>query len=63
LKSVRRSTGEILEQMSEAEWAREGTHTEHGRYSVGRWLRIYSGHAHSHADQILAARQAAGRME
>jgi hypothetical protein len=63
LKSVRRSTGEILERMSEAEWARIGTHTEHGRYSVGRWLRIYAGHAHSHADQIIVARQAARNPE
>ena len=45
--------------MTEAEWLREGTHTEHGRYTVERWLEIYAAHAHSHAEQILAARDAA----
>ncbi len=58
-KAARRTTAEILERMTDVEWAREGTHTEHGRYTVERWLEIYSTHAHKHADQILAARDAA----
>lgn len=58
-KAARRSTAEILERMTDAEWAREGTHSEHGRYSVERWLEIYSTHAHKHAQQILVARDAA----
>ena len=45
--------------MTEAEWQREGTHTEHGRYTVERWLEIYAAHAHQHAEQILVARDAA----
>ena len=57
--AARRSTAEILDRMSEAEWLREGTHTEHGRYTVHKWLEIYAVHAHAHADQILAARDAA----
>src|SRR5438128_1075931 len=28
-KAARRTTAEILDRMSEADWAREGTHTEH----------------------------------
>jgi hypothetical protein len=59
-KSARRTTAEILDRMTEAEWAREGTHTEHGRYTVERWLEIYAAHAHNHAEQISLAR-AAGR--
>jgi hypothetical protein len=55
LKTVRRSTAELLDVMSEAEWLREGTHTEHGRYSVARWLEIYAAHAHTHATQIRVA--------
>jgi len=55
LKTVRRSTAELLDVMSEAEWLREGTHTEHGRYSVARWLEIYAAHAHNHATQIRVA--------
>ncbi|HUR35368.1 MAG TPA: DinB family protein [Vicinamibacterales bacterium] len=57
--AARRSTAEILERLSEAEWLREGTHTEHGRYTVHKWLELYSTHAHGHAEQILVARDAA----
>jgi hypothetical protein len=53
--AARRTTAEILDRMSEADWLREGTHTEHGRYTVLRWLELYAAHAHAHADQILAA--------
>jgi len=58
-KSARRTTAEILDRMTEAEWAREGTHSEHGRYTVARWLEIYAAHAHNHAEQIRVARGAA----
>ncbi len=58
-KSARRTTGEILDRMTEAEWAREGTHTEHFRYTVEQWLEIYAGHAHNHAQQIRVARASA----
>ena len=60
LKAARRTTVEILERMTDAEWARECTHTEVGRYTVDQWLEIYAVHAHAHAEQIRAAR-AAGR--
>jgi hypothetical protein len=55
----RRATAQILERLSEAEWLREGTHSEVGKYSVLRWLEIYAAHAHAHADQIRIARGAA----
>jgi hypothetical protein len=59
-KAARRSSGEILERMTDADWARAvGTHTEHGAYTADRWLEIYAGHAHAHAEQILVARAAA----
>jgi len=60
-KAARRSTAELLDRMSDAEWAREGTHSEHGRYTVERWLDIYAKHAHNHAEQIRLARTAARR--
>jgi hypothetical protein len=44
--------------MTEEEWAREGTHSESGRYTVLQWLEIYADHAHNHAMQIRAARRA-----
>jgi hypothetical protein len=55
-KYVRSSTAELLERMTPAEWLREGTHSEIGRYTVERWLQIYADHAHKHALQIKAAR-------
>ncbi len=56
---ARETTAQILERMTQAEWAREGTHSESGRYTVERWLEIYAQHAHNHADQIRRARAAA----
>jgi hypothetical protein len=61
LKAVRRSTGELLDRLTAADWAREGTHSEHGAYSVTRWLEIYADHAHAHAQQILVALNAGTR--
>ena len=58
-RAARETTAQILERMTEAEWASEGTHSESGRYSVERWLEIYANHAHNHADQIRRARAAA----
>jgi hypothetical protein len=56
---ARESTAEILARLSEAQWLREGTHSEVGRYTVEGWLEIYAAHAHGHADQIRRARAAA----
>ena len=56
---ARECTAEILDRMTPAEWAREGTHTEHGSYAVERWLEIYADHAHNHAAQIRRARASA----
>ena len=56
--SARRTTAEILERMSDAEWKRVGMHSESGRYGIERWLEIYASHAHNHADQIRRARSA-----
>jgi len=62
-KSARRSTAEIMDRMSEADWQREGTHSEHGRYTLERWLEIYAPHAHKHAEQIKVARSAARKQQ
>jgi hypothetical protein len=55
---ARETTAEILERLTPAEWAREGTHSEAGRYGVETWLEIYAAHAHNHAAQIQRARRA-----
>ncbi|MDP9364230.1 MAG: DinB family protein [Chloroflexota bacterium] len=57
--AVRASTAELLDRMTDADWARQGTHSESGPYGVEDWLRIYAGHAHDHANQIRRAREAA----
>lgn len=58
-QAARSSTAELLDRMSEADWAKEGTHPEHARYGVDRWLELYAAHAHNHAEQIVRARAAA----
>src|SRR4026208_1620005 len=49
LKPARRTAAEMLDRMTDEEWKREGTHSEHGRYTVERWLEIYAVHGHNHA--------------
>ena len=56
---ARTTTAELLECLQPADWLREGTHSESGRYTVETWLRIYAEHAHKHARQIREARAAA----
>jgi hypothetical protein len=58
-RAARRTTADILDRLTPDEWQREGTHSEHGRYTIDTWLEIYAAHAHAHADQIRAARAAA----
>ena len=57
-KAARQTTGELLDLMTEADWLREGTHSEVGRYTPEKWLEIYGVHAHDHAQQIHRARRA-----
>jgi hypothetical protein len=56
LAAARSTTSDLLDRLTEAEWARFGTHTESGAYGVERWLEIYAAHADDHADQIRRAR-------
>ena len=56
LKAARESTVSILEHLTEADWARQGWHSESGPYSTERWLEIYAAHAHEHAEQVRRAR-------
>jgi len=55
--AVRGASLELLESLTPAEWARTGTHSESGAYSVEDWLEVYAGHTHDHADQIRRARR------
>jgi hypothetical protein len=60
---ARQTTAEILDRMTELQWARQGTHSEDGEYGTERWLEIYADHAHNHATQIRRARDAAKAQE
>jgi len=57
VRAVREASLELLRSLTGPEWARTGTHTESGPYSVDRWLETYAGHTHDHADQIRRARR------
>jgi hypothetical protein len=57
-QAARGTTGQVIDLMDEADWARAGTHSESGPYSVTRWLEIYAAHAEIHARQIQDARAA-----
>ena len=55
IRGARETSASILERLADGDWARAGTHTEIGPYSVDTWLEIYSMHCHDHADQIERA--------
>ncbi|HEV3470693.1 MAG TPA: DinB family protein [Pyrinomonadaceae bacterium] len=57
-RAARSTTAQLFETMTEEDWAREGTHSESGRYTAEDWLRIYAAHAHGHAAQIRRLREA-----
>jgi hypothetical protein len=50
--AARARTVPLLRAMAEADWAKEGRHTESGRYTAEDWLRIYAAHLEGHAGQI-----------
>jgi hypothetical protein len=56
-RAARATSAQLLEVMTEEDWARAGTHTESGRYTSEDWLRIYAAHAHNHAAQIRRLRE------
>ena len=53
--AVRAANVELLACLADDEWARDGTHSDDGPYSVERWLAIYAAHGRDHADQIREA--------
>ncbi len=57
-RAARATTAQLLELMYDADWQREGEHTESGRYTAENWLAIYAEHAHNHAAQIRRLRSA-----
>ena len=62
VEAARGNTVPLLRRLTEADWRREGVHTESGHYTVEKWLQTYAEHLEVHSRQIernLAAWQAA----
>jgi hypothetical protein len=55
VEAVRANTAPLLRQLTEADWAKAGRHTESGAYTAEDWLRIYAAHVDEHVEQIDAA--------
>jgi len=52
IEQIRAWTTTFIERLPASAWAREGTHTESGRYTAETWLVTYSEHLEVHARQI-----------
>lgn len=64
--AVRASTLPVLKSLGDADWSKEGRHTESGPYNVCDWLKTYGAHLKDHARQIarnVAAYEAAVRKK
>ena len=57
-RNARLTTLQVIASMTDADWRRNGWHTEAGPYTAERWLEIYARHAHGHAGQIVRLREA-----
>lgn len=53
--AVRAASAILVGRLSEADLERAGTHTEGGRYTVRRWLEIYTEHPFDHGAQFERA--------
>ena len=51
-KAVRQASYELIKRLSEKDLEIEGTHSESGAYSVGKWIKTYTNHPLDHANQI-----------
>ena len=50
--AVRANTAALLRRLTDADWARVGTHTEMGRFGAEDWLQLYAVHLEIHARQL-----------
>jgi hypothetical protein len=57
-RNVRAVTTALLRTLGDADWSRQGWHSDLGLYTTGRWLEIYAAHAHNHAAQIRRLKDA-----
>ena len=57
-RAARATSAQLFAHMTVEDWAREGTHPEHARYTADTWLEVYAAHAYGHAAQIRRLREA-----
>ena len=60
-RGARATTSQLLSNMADEDWQREGWHPEIGLYTAAHWLKIYAVHAHNHAAQIRRLKEAVGK--
>ena len=53
--AVRASSLDLLKRLSESDLEKSGVHSESGKYTIDKWLTIYSKHPHDHGDQLVRA--------
>jgi hypothetical protein len=54
-KAVRVASLDILQRLNETDFAKYGTHTESGKYTLENWINSYSKHPKDHGNQIIEA--------
>ncbi len=55
LRAVRAASLDVLARITPADLERYGEHSDSGRYTLDRWLDIYTRHPRDHAAQLLEA--------
>lgn len=53
--SVRASSLDVIKRMQISDLDKFGVHTESGKYTVAKWVQVYSSHPRDHGDQIKSA--------
>lgn len=53
---LRKSTSELFEDLTEADWERIGIHDEHGKMTLLDLVRLYAEHCENHVGQIRQIR-------
>ncbi|MFY9224279.1 MAG: DinB family protein [Blastocatellia bacterium] len=53
---LRKSTSELFEGLTEADWERTGIHDEHGKMTLLDLVRLYAEHCENHVAQIRQIR-------
>jgi hypothetical protein len=58
IRAAHVTTAELLDGLTADDWARAGTHSDEGPYSIERWLAFHAAHTQEHAAQIRQLRLA-----